>query len=90
MRMLTVQYKQFARKNFMHNADQTMNSHTENFMRSKMYCSLEEIGTTKIWRLVDRASGFTRILGNLQVDNLVSSMRGFGGVSTRVHPLIRK
>ena len=47
MRMLIVQCKHIATKNLMHNVDQSVNSHTENFMRSKMHCSLEEVGTTK-------------------------------------------
>ena len=46
-RMLTIQSKHGARKNLMHNANQTVNSHTENFMRSEMHCSLEEVGTTE-------------------------------------------
>ena len=59
-------------------------------MRSKMRCSLEEVGTRKTRRLVDRAGGRTRKVGNLQVDSLGSSMRGLGGALTRVYPLKRK
>ena len=66
MHLTTVHYAQFAGNNLVHNADQIMNSHVEEFICSRsVFKAWRRVGTTNDWVPVDRSGGCIRILGTL-------------------------